>query len=605
MPSSTLSSPFFTGTSISTEVPGRFDISLNGRPFMLDLTTEQTFTRRSIPLLRNQADTGSAPGEQSLSPEELWRRSTLSWDHGAGQAYLDREDSDPRRFRSSKGVNVWNRWAISLLNETANKRSSAGVLQYALTVGTRLYVLDGASLVFTTSLAGTPTFTAVTGLPNPPLAVATDGFAVFTAHGASGVYVTTRTTGASSSMTTGNVTNVAYVKGRLMASQANSLYNITTFTSAALPAALFSHPNIDFVWTGFTEGTGSIYAAGFSGDKSLIYRIGLNASGTSLDQPIAAGELPDGEIIRSIGSYLGYILLGTDRGVRFCTTAGDGSLTIGSLTPTPAPVLCFEGQDRYVWFGWSNYDATSSGLGRMDLSTFIFPLTPAYASDLMATGQGAVSSVVTFGGVRVFTVNGLGLFAEQSTKVASGTLDTGLIGYGVPDNKVAVFLDVRLSNASGANSAYIAVDGAAFAQIGTRTGPQTDMPFLCGQVVGENFEVRHELIRDATVLTAGPVISRALLRAYPKPKRGEIWEVPILLHEVVKDRSGADFRLDPIAELDMLRTLQETRALTVLQVGSASYTVLLDDSVFAYSHATADRKGWNGTFIARLKSFGS
>ena len=602
--SALLSAPYFSGTSSSVEVPGRFDVSLNGRPYMIDTAERARFIRSSIPLLRNQADTGLAPGEQSLSPEELWRRSQDSWDHGAGQVHLDREGSDPRRFRSSKGVYVWDRWAMSLLSDTANKRSTANSPLLAEVAGSRLYVADGASLVYTTSLAGTPTWTAVTGLPNAPLAVATDGYSIFTAHGASGVYVTNRTIGASAQMTTGTVTSLAYVKGRLLAANAASLYNITTFTIAALPAALFTHPNSDFTWTGFAEGKGQIYAAGYSGDKSLIYRITIKTDGTGLDAPIVGGELPDGEIVRSLGSYLGFVFAGTDKGVRFAVGDGSGNLTIGSLTPTPLPVLCFEGQDRYVWFGWSNYDGTSTGLGRMDLSTFIFELTPAFASDLMATGQGAVSSVVTFGGVRVFTVNGVGVFAEQTSKVASGIIDTGLTSYGIPDQKVAVYLDVRLADTRGSNSTSLAVDGSVFTLLGSRTGPIVDA-FLVGQQVGERFEVRHTLLRDASDPTAGPVISRSMLRAYPKPSRGEVWEIPLLIHEQVIDRNDGVYRMDPVDELDTLRQLQETRALVVLQVGGSSFTVLLDDSQTIYGSVTSDRMGFNCTAVVRLKSFGS
>src|SRR4051794_36957584 len=132
-----LDAPYFTGVTTSAEVPGRFDISLNGHPYMLDLKIDNPeFTRQSIPLLRNQADTGGEPGEQSLSPEELWRRSQSDWTHGAGQTYLDREDSDAKRFRSSKGVNVWEQWALQLLADTSSKRASANTNLSIIPVGT-------------------------------------------------------------------------------------------------------------------------------------------------------------------------------------------------------------------------------------------------------------------------------------------------------------------------------------------------------------------------------------------------------------------------------------------------------------------------------------
>ena len=58
--------------ALHPEVPGRFDVALDGRPYMVDVGQETPdFRRQSIPLLRNQADTGLTFGESSLNPEEL------------------------------------------------------------------------------------------------------------------------------------------------------------------------------------------------------------------------------------------------------------------------------------------------------------------------------------------------------------------------------------------------------------------------------------------------------------------------------------------------------------------------------------------------------
>lgn len=575
-------------------------MSLNGRPYMIDTARMEEFTRRSIPLLRNQANTGEQFGEGSLNPEELWRRNQDSWDHGAGQTHYDREDSDRRRFRASKGVDVWTRWQLSLLPDTTSKRASAALNLELMPVGDQLYLTDGASLLRTASLTGTPTWTVVTGTPvTAATSMTSDGFAVFTAHGADGIYRTERGAGTTASHVTGTVALVGYVKGRLMAANGASLYNI--IAGGLLPSPLYTQPNSDFRWVGFAEGQAAIYAAGFSGDKSLIYRTAIKQDGTALDVPIIAGELPDGEIVRAVGGYLGFILLGTDKGVRFCAVDSSGNLTVGSLIRTTSPVRCFEGQDKYVWFGWENYDGTSTGLGRLDLSTFIAPLTPAYASDLMVTGQGAVRSVITFGDGRVLAVSGLGVFQQSTDRVSSGTLDTGLISYGLSDPKVAMFLDVRLASTAGENRAYLSADGAAFVLIGTRSGPATSA-FQAGEVVGETFEIRQELVRSAADLTSGPVITRQTLRSYPSPASGEIFTVPVLLHEKVVTLADDEHVLDPAHELDLQIRLRQSRALVVMQLGCEAFTVLLDDSVWAPSHPSSDGCGWNGTHILKMKA---
>jgi hypothetical protein len=597
--STLLNAPFYTGQNRSVDVPGKWDCSINGRGYMIDLASGEGFSRRSIPLLRNQANTGEQFGEASLNPEGLWRRSQDSWDHGAGQTHLDRDESDRRRFRSSKGIDVWNRWQISLLPDTASKRASTSTNLALQPVGTFLYLTDGTALLYTTSLTGTPTWTTVTGTPaTAPSSIASDGFNVYTAHGAAGVYRTTRGAATTASHNTLAATLLGYVKGRLMAANGASIFNITSTT---VPAALYTQPNTDFTWVGFAEGQSVIYAAGFSGDKSLIYRTAIKADGTALDVPVIAGELPDGEIVRSIDGYLGFVLLGTDMGVRFCASDTAGNLTIGALIRTSSAVRCFEGQDRFVWFGWTNYDGVSTGLGRMDLSTFITSLTPAYASDLMATTQGNVTSVATFANRRVFAVSGVGVFSQTTSLVPSGTLDTGLISYGLVDPKAGMLLDVRLSSFAGTNTASVAVDGGPFAQVGIRSGTSDDEAFQVGQRSGENFEVRHTLTRSATDTSAGPVVTRYTLHVYPKQTSGQVFVVPLLLHERVRDRLDNVNFVNVRAEQDELITLQTSRKLVVYQTGTESHTVLIDDSAFAYSHPTSDGKAWNGTHNVRLK----
>lgn len=596
-----LDAPFFTGSSRSVEVPGRFHCSLNGRPYMIDTSRMDDFRRQAIPLLRQQADNASAPGEQTLSPEELWRRSQDSFDHGAGQTYLDRPDSDNRRFRSSKGIDVWERWAMQLLPACTSKLSSANTNLLLQAVGTYLYALDGTALKRTADISGVPVWTTITGTPGPAAtAITSDGFNVWTAHAASGVYLTTRGAATSASHNTLQASTLGYANGRLMASLLNGLYNITA--AGAPPAVLWAHPNTDFTWVGFTEGKAAIYAAGFSGDKSEIYQIGIKSDGTGLNVPIVAGVLMDGEVVRSIASYVGYVLLGTDLGVRFCAMNDDGSLSIGSLIQTSSAVRCFEGQNKYVWFGWTNYDTTSTGLGRLDLQTFTYTMTPAYASDLMATGQGNVLSCVTFGNLRVFTVSGLGIFAQSATqKVASGTLDTGLITYGLPDLKTGVYLDVNVRSAVDTNRAYVSVDGSVFTLIGSRSSAAVE-PFLVGQLSGETFEIRHEILNTDADLTAGPVITRYTLRAFPRPSQGEIFTVPILLKESVDTLAGAPKRYVPIDEFNAIVNLRTTKQLVTYQLASESYTVQVDDAVFLPESLTSNKQDWNGTAVLKLKA---
>src|SRR5262249_34979399 len=157
---------------------------------------------------------------------------------------------------SSKGINVWTKWQTTLLPDTNQGLSSANTNLYLVAAGGVLYVTDGQGLKDTQDITGgSPTWTSVTGKPaSTPGALTSDGFNVWTSYGTSGIYQTTRGAAAQTNYTTGTVALVRYVKGRLMAANAASIYNVTTGGGAALPAALFTHGNTDFTWVDFAEG---------------------------------------------------------------------------------------------------------------------------------------------------------------------------------------------------------------------------------------------------------------------------------------------------------------------------------------------------------------
>jgi hypothetical protein len=603
---------FFEGGSVSSLVPGAYPIAIDGRPYLIDLKSG-AFKRQSIQILRQQADNSNLPGEASINPEDLWRRAQQTWHLGAGQDYLDREESQPSRFNASKGVDVWTKWKLSLLPDTVRKTpTSSNVNQNLMVAGSYLYWSDGATLRRTSDPTPTaPTFTTITGTDtNPITSIASNGYTLWIAQGSQGVL--SGNTGATSvaSVITGNIGLVAYVKGRLMLAGSgadkhriwNAVTNVavTTGATGVWPDPLLSHNNTDFQWVGFAEGLGNIYAAGYSGDKSLIYRITIEQDGTALDSPIVAGELPDGEVVRSIQGYLGYILIGTDKGVRFASADGQGNLTLGSLIRTDVPVRCFEPQDRFVWFGWSNYDATSTGLGRLDLSNFTGPLTPAFASDLMVTAQGTVTAVVTFGDRRYYAVSEYGLVGETGTLVSAGTIDSGKITYGIPDAKVSVYAQVKHEALLGTVTVDMSVDGAAFENLGLNNGTNTtDTSVPTGQRGGSTFELRLTLARGST--TVGPVLFRVTLRSYPGPSRGRIFIVPLLLHESI-EIEGQEKYLNPLIELNRVESWITDHRLVLYQEASNSYSVFVEDYEWQPYNETADGSFWNGTCIVKLKS---
>ncbi len=610
----TLDAPFFTGKSTSAVVPGLYPVAVAGHPYLVEENGRNSdrFRRRSIEFLRPQADQRDSPGQHSINPDDLWRRTKESWHRGAGQDHLDREDSDPYRFRSSKGIDPWTRWQITSLPDTDQKRASTNtnlLLAVAGDVTPTLFVVDGTQVRETTDVTvDSPAWSNVSYFPSTPpnaVAITSDGWHIYTANGTGGIW---RLVAGGSvppiQLQQYNARPVngilAYVKGRLIASNDNVLVNITGTASETI---VLTHPNIGFRWVGAAVGPAFIYAAGYSGDKSLIYKTAVKADGTALETAVVAGELPDGEVVRSIHGYLGFMCIGTDKGMRFASVDEGGNLTIGALVETNSAVLCFEPQGRFVWFGWTNFDSTSTGLGRLDLTAFTDSLTPAYASDLMAGVQGPVTSVVTFQDRRVFTVSGSGVWAEDTVRVPVATLDSGVVTYGLADPKTALFLDLRHQEGDGTARAYLAVDGAAFALVGTHdtSGSSLAATFPTGQLRGETFEVRLELLRDAATTSEAPVLTRTVLRADPTPRRSESFFVPLILHETI-EVDGREVRVDIDAEMDFLLGLENDGAVTTYQEGVRSHSVRIRNHEWIPASRTANGTRWNGVLVLELRS---
>ncbi|MCP3856222.1 MAG: hypothetical protein GY698_16020, partial [Actinomycetia bacterium] len=190
--------PLFTGSLAgSSEIGVRFPVALNGTPYMVD-TSRGDWRHISVPLLRTQADQSSAPGAQSVNPEDLWRSSIPAWHRGAGQAWRNKDSgemgevSSPYRFNTSAGVDVWEAGQISLLNDTEEKLSSAAT-NLDLVVGDGfLYVADGQALKRTGDVSGaSPTWTPITGGPTQTITdTVSTGADIYLAYGsAATVYV--------------------------------------------------------------------------------------------------------------------------------------------------------------------------------------------------------------------------------------------------------------------------------------------------------------------------------------------------------------------------------------------------------------------------------
>ena len=592
---------FYTGTGTTQLVPYVFPVAVNGRPYLIDIKSND-FTRQFDARVRDSVDQSAEPGEAAINPQGLWRRSQSSWHYGAGQDYSDTADAEVYRFRSNKGVNVWDRGKLSLLKDTTQVLSDAAATLKSIVAGTRLYVASGGDVTFYTSLVASPT--SCTAEPGGDVgSMTSDGYNVWASFAANGIRVTNTSTGAFSAYISGTdtFTKIKYTKGRLMAAAGPTIYN---FIGAGPPGAgLFTHGNSTWSWVGFAGGQNHIYAAGYAGQTSLIYKTTIKTDGTTLDAPTVAAELPEGEIVTALDSYLGYVLIGTTTGFRFASSDDNGNLVVGPLIEV-GQVDAFASQGRFVWFSYKNLDATSTGLGRMDISSQVATNQPAWAADLMVAGQGAVPSISLYGTRPVFAVTGLGVYCEHATDlVASGTLDSGIYRWGVPDSKFVPKWDLRTDQLDGTVALAVASDGGSFETVGSQiVADSLESTFDGFETRIFEAEIRLTMTRAASAIV-GPVLTRWMGRAYAAPLRSQIFSVPLLLHHKINVK-GREYFFDVDDELFRLRALVETPSVITYQENTDTYSVIVEDVRWqpvdsAHSHNEWD---WDGTCTIIMRS---
>ena len=598
---------FYSGTGSTQLVPDIFPVAINGRAYMID-TAANAFTRQFDARVRDSVDQSAEPGESAINPQGLWRRSQSSWHYGAGQKYSDTSDAEPFRFNESKGVNVWDKGRLSLLSDTDKVYSTSGTNLYATTAANLMYGTDGQSVKYTTDFVSISTVTGTAA--SNIFSIASDGYNVFYSYANGDIDKTNAGIGSSSAFITGiEAGKLAYVKGRLMvagqAADKHKIWNITTApgSSANNPSPLMTHRNTEFTWVGFAAGQTHIYAAGHAGNISLVYKIEIEADASSLTAPVVAAELPQGEIIQEIYGYLGYIVIGTNTGFRFCSADSAGNLIVGPRIDIGSAVKAFAGIGQYIYFSWTNYDSTSTGIGRMDISVFISTNQPAYASDLMATAQGEVQAIHEFNDKPLFTVSGEGVFVPDATDlVTSGYLTSGVYRWGVPDAKFIPKLDLRCLPLEGSITMSIAEDNGTYFDLPAfSTSGAKDKTFDGRENKVFEAEIKVTLARGST--TTGPTVTRWMARAYAAPLRSQIFSVPIIMHHKLSI-GGREYWQDVGVEMRQLRDLVDNPRVVSYQENEETFAVVIENVQWQAlrDSTTHNRWDWEGTAIVVMRS---
>jgi hypothetical protein len=595
---------FFTGTAANTLVPNVFPIALNGRPYMIDQASN-SFVRGFDARVRDSVDQSTAPGEAAINPQGLWRRGETSWHYGAGQKYSDTAESQDYRFFSSKGVNPWTKGQLTLLNKTKLSLSSAATTAHVVAQDGRVYASLGADVKYTTDpYASSPTWSDATGEPGGVCAaMATDGSRIYLAFPSDGVRVIDPVTSVSAISgskfvnSTDSYYMLGFAKNYMFGSYDHILH---TIASGGSKSAHITPDDSQFRWVGVATGQNAIYAAGYAGKKSLIYKITIKADGT-LDAGVVALELPTGEVVSAISGYLGFVLIGTDKGVRFASTDSNSNLVAGQIIPTSGAVTKFTSEGRFSYFTWTNYDGVSGGLGRLDLSTFIAANTPAHATDLMYDSTATVNGLITFNDKRCFWVSGVGIIAEDSDNlVESAEIVTGAYRWGIPDRKFLAKFDVRTTPLVGTVTPYVSSDDATYVSLNVHdTQGATESVSTTPQ--NKFIETKFKLVLARQTATTGPTLTRWMARAYASPSRSQIFRVPILLHHKINMR-GSEYYFDVLNELYELRNLVNDPRIVVYQENNESYSVIVEDMQFAAVDGYGQSWELEGTCTLTMRS---
>ena len=396
-----------------------YDVAVGGQPFFYAINDARPYIRQTAPYKKDQFDNGKEPGEQSLTG--WWLRSQSSFHSGSGIKFYDPSAGETvdYRFTDSKGVNVWTKGQVTLLKDTATTHYTTGAMQtngkpfqvarsieYNGTNGVLLWdeydvdkiAADGTVTHFQDYAAGTD---------YPVKAICDDGtYAYFITNRPATpirayVYKKLLTDDSTTTETTmffeGNLTVnnavMEYVKDRIVMCINNKIYEMSS-SASSLPSPVYTHSDTDIVFTSITASGPAIYVAGYSGTQSSIFKFTLNTSGVmpTLTTAITAAEMPVGEIIHKIYYYLGYMMIGTNKGIRAAVVSDqDGSINYGPLiVETTQPCYDFAARDRFVWCA-TGVDG-AAGVLRIDLGNEIETLRFAYANDLYVSGTSGYST---------------------------------------------------------------------------------------------------------------------------------------------------------------------------------------------------------------------
>jgi len=603
-----------------------YDMAIAGLPFFIAASDDSPYRRVTAKYRKEQYDQTREAGEQSLTG--WWFRSQSTFHLGAGIKYFEPAQDESLRFQytESKGVEVFTKGQVTLLNDTASFYSGAAPAQLiGVNDGTDdcIVVTDGTAIKKITSAAVSTTFTQA-GTPATIFSITTNGKQYFFINGThvhrGNLAGSTSDTEIYNASGTTRAT-IRFVKQRLIAAIGSAIYELdANNASGALPTALFTHPNSSWVWSSISEGPSAIYISGYdpNGTSSSVFKIVLDVTTSNslgfptLETPTAIIDLPEGERINDFDVYLGtYAVLATNKGFRVGVSDASGNIQYGPLLFDQASCNSIAFRDRFAYIA-TTIDG-EAGLVKVDLSTTVIAnsLVFPWAWDLVASGVAAASNQVAFFGNtdRAAFSSGNVIYAESTTnKVTSGYLQTGFIRYNTLENKLFKLLNPRIDTTNGAitiksiDYADTEYNIGGFAQ-GAATS-ELGVPYP--NSAQEYLAFKFTMSRSSTDATKGPLFTGYQLKSLPAVPRQRIIQYPLFCYDHESDNLGVEVgyegsAYDRLSQLEAIENVGDTIRVEDFRTGE-SYIGLIEELDFI-NRTPSDRRfsGYGGLLIATIR----
>jgi hypothetical protein len=639
-----LSNP--AGSTNFTATGEAYDISIGGLPFFIMPLDESPYRRVTAQYRKQQIDQSREPGEQTLTG--WWLRSQSSFHNGQGIKFFEPAQDESLRFQytNSKGLDVWTKGQATLLKSCASTHLTTGAIQAnkrpaqfmrSITWSGNQGVLladeyDVAKIAADGTV--TPFINGTAGTDYPIFSICDDGVnAYFVTNnvttGKLEVFKKVLTAGtgtAATSMFTDAtivVTNAVmeYTKERIIMAVNDKIYEFPT-SQSTMPTAVYTHRDLNHVFTSITSSGVAIYVSGYSGIQSNIYKFTLDTTTgamPTLASAITAAELPVGETTFKISYYLGYMAIGTSLGMRVAQLSDqDGSIAYGPLLfETTQPVYDFAFRDKYIWAATGVEG--QAGVTRINLGTEIAPLVFAYAWDLYDPADTLARSTTASAFIGdtnrlAFCNAGNGtdgkVYIESATTLlAEGSMRTGYIRYNTLENKIFKLLQPRIDTTNGAfDIESIDANGTPY-NIGTFAQgdpvPEVNVNYPVGaqQYLGFRFTMH----RSSTNSALGPLFTGYQIKALPAIPRQRLIQYPVMCYDHESDKFNNEVGYEGSAyarmsQLESVENLGDTIRVEDFRTGE-SYIGLIEEMDFINRTPTDKRfTGFGGLLLVTIRS---